>query len=133
MTTSILAALERSATSNAERTSNVSFRPVLSGSVDWNYRIMVFDRRGLPTFDTRDRNAVGVGTHNGAGSPMEVHVCNVIMERNGDARVLIGHVTLVRYRLFACTHCHFWHDRVRLISRYGIHRRNVHGCDGRLR
>ncbi|HQV53387.1 MAG TPA: gliding motility-associated C-terminal domain-containing protein [Flavobacteriales bacterium] len=76
-------------------TSNDSLRPVLSGSVGWNYRIMVFDRWGLLTFDTRDRNAAWDGTHDGAGSPLDVHVCNVIMERNGDARVLIGHVTLV--------------------------------------
>lgn len=79
MTTSILAALERSVTFNAEHTSNVSFRLLLNGSIGLNYRIMVFDHWGLPTIDTRDRNAAWDGTQNGAGSPLHVYVWKVIM------------------------------------------------------
>ena len=77
-------------------TRNDTFRPILNGFLGWNYRFMVFDRWGLPAFDTRDRNTGWDGTHNGVEAPLDVYVWKVIVERDGDARDFIGHVTLVR-------------------------------------
>ncbi len=77
-------------------TRNDLFRPVLNGFVGWNYRFMVFDRWGLPAFDTRDRNTGWDGMRNGVESPVDVYVWKVIVERDGDARDFVGHVTLVR-------------------------------------
>ncbi|HNU55885.1 MAG TPA: PKD domain-containing protein [Flavobacteriales bacterium] len=75
---------------------NDTFRPILNGFVGWNYRFMVFDRWGLPAFDTRDRNVAWDGTRNGVDSPVDVYVWKVVVERDGDARDFTGHVSLVR-------------------------------------
>lgn len=77
-------------------TSNDTFRPILDGFVGWNYRFMVFDRWGQPAYDTRDPSAAWDGNRNGVESPIDVYVWKVIVERNGDARDFIGHVSLVR-------------------------------------
>jgi gliding motility-associated-like protein len=75
---------------------NDEFRPVLNGFVGWNYRLMIFDRWGQPAYDTRDRNAAWDGQKNGNEAPIDVYVWKVIVERDGDARDFIGHVSLVR-------------------------------------
>lgn len=77
-------------------TRNDVFLPILNGFVGWNYRLIVFDRWGLPAFETRDRYAGWDGSRNGAESPVDVYVWKVIVERDGDARDFVGHVTLVR-------------------------------------
>lgn len=79
-----------------EDTRNDTFRPILNGFVGWNYRFMVFDRWGMPVYDTRDRAAAWDGTNKGREAPVDVYVWKVIMERDGDAKDFIGHVTLVR-------------------------------------
>ncbi|MEZ4738659.1 MAG: PKD domain-containing protein [Flavobacteriales bacterium] len=75
---------------------NDEFRPVLNGFVGWNYRLMIFDRWGQPAYDTRDRNEAWDGQKNGTDAPVDVYVWKVIVERDGDARDFIGHVSLVR-------------------------------------
>lgn len=77
-------------------TRNDTFRPILNGFVGWNYRFIVFDRWGLPVFDTRDRATPWDGTRNGTESPVDVYVWKVIVERDGDARDFVGHVSLIR-------------------------------------
>lgn len=77
-------------------TRNDTFRPILNGFVGWNYRFIVFDRWGLPVFETRDRATPWDGTRNGTGSPVDVYVWKVIVERDGDARDFVGHVSLIR-------------------------------------
>jgi gliding motility-associated-like protein len=77
-------------------TRNDVFLPILNGFVGWNYRLLVFDRWGLPAFDTRSRSEGWDGTRNGAESPVDVYVWKVIVERDGDARDFVGHVTLLR-------------------------------------
>lgn len=77
-------------------TRNDTFRPILNGFVGWNYRFIVFDRWGLPVFDTRDRATPWDGTRNGTDSPVDVYVWKVIVERDGDARDFVGHVSLIR-------------------------------------
>lgn len=77
-------------------TRNDTFRPVLNGFVGWNYRLLIYDRWGLPIYETRDRSAAWDGTRNGKESPVDVYVWKVIVERDGDARDFQGHVTLVR-------------------------------------
>lgn len=75
---------------------NDGFRPVLNGFVGWNYHFMVFDRWGLKAYETRDPAASWDGTRNGSDSPVDVYVWKLIVERDGDARDFVGHVTLVR-------------------------------------
>lgn len=77
-------------------TRNDLFLPILNGFIGWNYRLLIFDRWGLPAFDTRDRNEGWDGTRNGTESPVDVYVWKVIVERDGDARDFVGHVSLVR-------------------------------------
>lgn len=77
-------------------TRNDTFRPVLNGFVGWSYRFMVFDRWGIPVFDTRDRADAWDGRRRGVDSPVDVYVWKVIVERDGDAKDFVGHVTLVR-------------------------------------
>jgi len=77
-------------------TRNDTFRPLLNGFMGWNYRFIVFDRWGLPVFETRDRATPWDGTRNGVESPIDVYVWKVIVERDGDARDFIGHVSLIR-------------------------------------
>lgn len=77
-------------------TRNDTFRPILNGFNGWNYRFMVFDRWGLPAFDTPDRAAAWDGTRHGTESPVDVYVWKVIVERDGDAREFVGHVSLIR-------------------------------------
>lgn len=77
-------------------TRNDTFRPVLNGFVGWNYKLFIFDRWGLPIYETRDRVAAWDGTRNGVESPVDVYVWKVIVERDGDARDFVGHVSLVR-------------------------------------
>ncbi|MBL7950113.1 MAG: PKD domain-containing protein [Flavobacteriales bacterium] len=77
-------------------TRNDTFRPILNGFVGWNYRFMVFDRWGMPVYDTRDRSEAWDGTRKGVESPVDVYVWKVIVERDGDAKDFVGHVSLVR-------------------------------------
>jgi gliding motility-associated-like protein len=77
-------------------TRNDTFRPVLNGFVGWNYRLMIFDRWGLKAYETTDPGAGWDGTRNGTESPVDVYVWKLIVERDGDARNFVGHVTLVR-------------------------------------
>lgn len=77
-------------------TRNDTFRPLLNGFMGWNYRLIIFDRWGLPVFETRDRATPWDGTRNGVESPIDVYVWKVIVERDGDARDFIGHVSLIR-------------------------------------
>lgn len=77
-------------------TRNDTFRPILNGFVGWNYRFMIFDRWGLPVYETRDRSEAWDGTRKGTDSPVDVYVWKVIVERDGDAKDFVGSVTLVR-------------------------------------
>ncbi|HRH68613.1 MAG TPA: PKD domain-containing protein [Flavobacteriales bacterium] len=77
-------------------TRNDDFRPVLNGFVGWNYRFLIFDRWGMPIYDSRDRNSAWDGTYKGQESPVDVYVWKVIVERDGDAQDFVGSVSLVR-------------------------------------
>lgn len=75
---------------------NDGFRPILNGFVGWNYRLIVFDRWGLKAFETMDPAAEWEGERNGILSPVDVYIWKLVVERDGDARTFVGHVTLVR-------------------------------------
>ncbi|MCC6939633.1 MAG: PKD domain-containing protein [Flavobacteriales bacterium] len=74
---------------------NEAFRPIVNGYVGWKYTFLVFDRWGLEIFKTHDRNEGWNGRVGGKPPVIDVYVWKVIVERDGDARDYIGHVTLV--------------------------------------
>jgi gliding motility-associated-like protein len=82
-------------TPNADGLNDV-FLPVLNGYVGWNYRLLIFDRWGEVIHETRDRNEGWNGRARGRDAQIDVYVWKVIVERDGDARDHIGHVSLVR-------------------------------------
>jgi len=82
-------------TPNAD-TRNDVFHPVLNGFMGWNYRFLIFDRWGMPIYDTTDRYDAWDGTYKGQESPIDVYVWKVIVERDGDAQDFVGSVSLVR-------------------------------------
>lgn len=53
-------------------------------------------RLGLAIWSTEDRNVGWDGRKDGAEPVIDVYVWKVIVERDGDARDFIGHVTLLR-------------------------------------
>lgn len=75
---------------------NDEFRPILNGYESWNYRLLIFDRWGEVVHENTDRNAGWDGTRNGKDALIDVYVWKVVVERYGDARDFIGHVSLVR-------------------------------------
>jgi gliding motility-associated-like protein len=75
---------------------NDVFNPVFNGFNDWNRRLLIFDRWGELIHDTRDLLPSWTGQARGVDSEVGVYVWKVIVERDGDAREFIGHVTLVR-------------------------------------
>lgn len=74
---------------------NDDFRPILNGYAGWNYTFLVFDRWGMEIYRTSDRNAAWDGRVNGQEPVVDVYVWKVVVEREGDARDLTGHVTIV--------------------------------------
>lgn len=77
---------------------NDDFKPVLNGYTEaggWKYTFMVFDRWGLEIFTTHDRDEGWDGTAGNAAPVIDVYVWRVVVERDGDARDFIGHVTLL--------------------------------------
>ena len=78
---------------------NEDFFPVLNGYTEeagWKYTFMVFDRWGLEIFTTHDRNDGWDGKVGGAEPVIDVYVWRVVVERDGDAKDFIGHVSLLR-------------------------------------
>jgi gliding motility-associated-like protein len=75
---------------------NDVFMPVLNGFVGWNYRLLIFDRWGEVIHESRDPGAGWNGRARGEDAQIDVYVWKVIVERDGDARDFIGHVSLVR-------------------------------------
>jgi gliding motility-associated-like protein len=75
---------------------NEGFRPVLNGFSTWNYTLLIFDRWGKEIYRTTDRNAEWDGRVGGQEPVIDVYVWKVIVERDGDARDFVGHVTLVQ-------------------------------------
>jgi gliding motility-associated-like protein len=75
---------------------NEDYRPVLNGFVDWRYQLLIFDRWGEVIWETRDRNKAWDGNMNGKPCKTEVYVWKVILDRYGDEREYVGHVTLIR-------------------------------------
>jgi len=82
-------------TPNADGLNDV-FLPVLNGYVGWNYRLLIFDRWGEIIHETRDPNAGWTGRARGRDAQIDVYVWKVIVERDGDARDFVGHVSLIR-------------------------------------
>lgn len=75
---------------------NDVFHPVLNGYDDWNYKLLIFDRWGEVIHQNTDRNSGWDGKARGTDSQIDVYVWKVVVEREGDARDFIGHVSLVR-------------------------------------
>ncbi|MCW5898731.1 MAG: PKD domain-containing protein [Flavobacteriales bacterium] len=75
---------------------NDDFLPILNGYDLWNYRLLIFDRWGEVIFDTTDRTKGWDGRARGRDVQIGVYVWKVVLERDGDARDHIGHVTVVR-------------------------------------
>jgi large repetitive protein len=75
---------------------NDVFLPVLNSFIGWNYRLLIFDRWGEVIHESRDRNAGWDGRARGQDSQVDVYLWKVIVERDGDARDFVGHVSLVR-------------------------------------
>ncbi|MDQ3100442.1 MAG: PKD domain-containing protein, partial [Bacteroidota bacterium] len=75
---------------------NDIFHPVLNGFVGWNYTLMIFDRWGEEIHRTTDLNEGWSGHSRGTAAPIDVYVWKVVVEKNGNARDFIGHVSLVR-------------------------------------
>ena len=82
-------------TPNDDGLNDVLF-PVLNGFSGWDYRFSVFDRWGKEIYRTNDRGAGWNGRLNGADAPIDVYVWQVVLERDGDARDFLGHVSLLR-------------------------------------
>ena len=74
---------------------NEAFRPIVAGYQGWRYKLTIFDRWGLAIWSTEDRNVGWDGRKDGAEPVIDVYVWKVIVERDGDARDFIGHVTLL--------------------------------------
>lgn len=75
---------------------NEAFRPELNGFVDWRYRLLIFDRWGEVIWETRERTRAWDGNMNGKPCKTDVYVWKVILDRYGDEREFVGHVTLIR-------------------------------------
>jgi gliding motility-associated-like protein len=75
---------------------NDFFLPVLNGWSGWDYRLLIFDRWGEVIAETRDRAQGWDGRSRGRDAPIDVYVWRVVLERSGDAREFMGHVSLVR-------------------------------------
>ena len=75
---------------------NDSFYPVLNGFVGWNYKLLIFDRWGEVIYETKERLEGWDGRSNGREAQIDVYVWKVIVERDGDARDFVGHVSLIR-------------------------------------
>ncbi|MFN3875692.1 MAG: PKD domain-containing protein, partial [Flavobacteriales bacterium] len=75
---------------------NDAFLPTIVGYEGWRYRLTVFDRWGLPIWSTDDRSVGWDGRKEGQEPVIDVYVWKVVLERDGDARDYVGHVTLLR-------------------------------------
>jgi gliding motility-associated-like protein len=58
--------------------------------------LLIFDRWGKEIYRTTDREAEWDGRVGGQETVIDVYVWKVIVERDGDARDFVGHVTLVQ-------------------------------------
>lgn len=74
---------------------NEVFLPVIAGYEGWRYKLIVFDRWGLPIWSTEDRHQGWDGRKDGREPVIDVYVWKIVLERDGDARDFIGHVTLL--------------------------------------
>lgn len=74
---------------------NEAFRPIVNGYVGWRYRLLIFDRWGLEVWRTEDREEGWDGRVGGKPPVIDVYVWKVVLERDGDARDFVGHVTLL--------------------------------------
>lgn len=74
---------------------NDDFLPVLNGFVGWNFTLLVFDRWGKVVFQSNDRDAGWDGRVNGREPVIDTYVWKVLLERDGDARDFVGHVSLI--------------------------------------
>ncbi|MBK9175485.1 MAG: PKD domain-containing protein [Flavobacteriales bacterium] len=74
---------------------NEVFRPIVNGYAGWKYTLIIFDRWGLEIWKTNDREEGWDGRVGGKPPVIDVYVWKVIVERDGDARDFIGHVTLL--------------------------------------
>lgn len=74
---------------------NEVFRPIINGYNGWKYTLIIFDRWGLEVWKTHDREEGWNGRVGGKPPVIDVYVWKVIVERDGDARDFIGHVTLL--------------------------------------
>jgi gliding motility-associated-like protein len=75
---------------------NDVFLPVLNGFNGWNYRLLIFDRWGEIIHETRDRGTGWDGRTGGRNAQVDVYVWQMVVERDGDARDFVGHVSLLR-------------------------------------
>jgi gliding motility-associated-like protein len=74
---------------------NERFRPIIAGYEGWRYRLIIFDRWGMEVWRTDDREEGWDGRVGGKPPVIDVYVWKVLLERDGDARDFIGHVTLL--------------------------------------
>ncbi len=74
---------------------NEVFKPMVNGYAGWRYKLIIFDRWGLEVWSTDDREEGWNGRVGGKPPVIDVYVWKVILERDGDARDFIGHVTLL--------------------------------------
>jgi len=74
---------------------NEEFKPIIAGYTGWRYKLMIFDRWGLEVWSTEDREQGWDGRVGGQEPVIDVYVWKVVLERDGDARDFIGHVTLL--------------------------------------
>ncbi len=74
---------------------NETFVPVLDGFGEWRARLYIFDRWGEVIY-----NASPVvpwnGDYNGRKCKTDVYVWKLVLDRYGDEREFVGHVTLIR-------------------------------------
>ena len=74
---------------------NEVFRPIVNGYTGWRYKLIIFDRWGLEVWSTDKREEGWSGRVGGKPPVIDVYVWKVVLERDGDARDFIGHVTLL--------------------------------------
>ncbi|MFZ1693528.1 MAG: PKD domain-containing protein [Flavobacteriales bacterium] len=74
---------------------NEVFLPVIAGYEGWRYKLIIFDRWGLAIWSTEDRIQGWDGRKDGRAPVIDVYVWKIVLERDGDARDFIGHVTLL--------------------------------------
>jgi len=74
---------------------NETFLPVLDGFGEWRARLYIFNRWG-EVIHNASPMVPWDGTYNGKKCKTEVYVWKVVLDRYGDEREFVGHVTLIR-------------------------------------